>query len=120
MINGYPSEVKLLFQNLVLNAMKFRKKDTSPQIKISAQKKGGDWEFAVSDNGIGIAQQNSEKIFDIFQRLHTRKEYAGSGIGLSHCKKIVELHNGKIWVESIPGEGSTFCFTLCVPTMGIN
>jgi two-component system, sensor histidine kinase len=111
-IDGYPTEIKLLFQNLVINAIKFRKKDIIPVIRISAQKKEGFWEFAVSDNGIGIEQQHSERIFDIFQRLHTRKEYAGSGIGLAHCKKIVELHHGKILVESKRGEGSVFYFTI--------
>jgi len=111
-IDGYPTEIKLLFQNLVINAIKFRNKDSAPRIKISAQKKGGYWEFAVTDNGIGMEKQYSERIFVIFQRLHTRREYNGSGIGLSHCKKIVELHGGKIWVNSMPGQGSTFHFTL--------
>ncbi|MEO6548960.1 MAG: two-component regulator propeller domain-containing protein [Ferruginibacter sp.] len=111
-IIGYPTEIKLLFQNLVINALKFRRKDITPLIKISASKIPGGWEFAVGDNGIGIEEKNTEKIFDIFQRLNTRTEYEGSGIGLSHCKKIVELHNGKIWVQSIPGEGSTFYFSL--------
>ena len=111
-INGYPTEIKLLFQNLVINAIKFRKKDTAPQIDISVKKINDCWQFAFKDNGIGIAKQNSERIFDIFQRLHSRTEYEGSGIGLSHCKKIVELHQGKIWVESIAGEGSTFYFTI--------
>jgi signal transduction histidine kinase/ligand-binding sensor domain-containing protein len=111
-INGYPTEIKLLFQNLVINAIKFRKKDVSPLIKISAQKMDNYWKFAISDNGIGIEKQYNERIFDIFQRLHTRTEYEGSGIGLSHCKKIIELHHGKIWVESIPGEGSCFYFTI--------
>ena len=113
-IIGYPTEIKLLFQNLVINAIKFRKKDVNPQIKISAQKKEGYWEFAVSDNCIGIDMQHSERIFDIFQRLHTRSEYEGSGIGLSHCKKIVELHHGKIWMKSTPGEGTIFYFTLLI------
>ncbi|MEO6720715.1 MAG: two-component regulator propeller domain-containing protein [Ferruginibacter sp.] len=113
-IVGYPTELKLLFQNLVVNAIKFRKKDVNPQIEISAQKKEGYWEFAVSDNCIGIEMQHSDRIFNIFQRLHTRSEYEGSGIGLSHCKKIVELHHGKIWMESTPGEGTTFYFTLLI------
>src|SRR6185295_3260557 len=107
-INCYAAEVKQLFQNLITNAIKFRKKETSPEINISVQKNKGYWEFAFKDNGIGIEEKHNEKIFDIFQRLHTRAEYEGSGIGLSHCKKIVELHHGKIWVESKPGEGSTF------------
>jgi light-regulated signal transduction histidine kinase (bacteriophytochrome) len=109
---GYQTEIKLLFQNLVLNAIKFRKKNIDPQIVISVEKKDNFWEFAVSDNGIGIENEHNERIFDIFQRLHTRTEYEGSGIGLSHCKKIVELHHGKIWVSSIFGEGSTFYFTM--------
>ncbi len=109
---GYPTEIKLLFQNLIVNAIKFRKKNIAPIISISAEKKESFWEFAVSDNGIGIEKEHNERIFDIFQRLHTRTEYEGSGIGLSHCKKIVELHNGKIWVSSTPGLGSTFYFTI--------
>jgi signal transduction histidine kinase/ligand-binding sensor domain-containing protein len=111
-IIGDPTEVKILFQNLLINAIKFRKKEVAPIVQISAKLKEGFWEFAISDNGIGIQPEHSHRIFDIFQRLHTRSEYAGSGIGLSHCKKIVGLHNGKIWVESTPGEGSTFYFTL--------
>jgi light-regulated signal transduction histidine kinase (bacteriophytochrome) len=111
-VNGYPTEIKQLFQNLINNAIKFRKKDVAPRINISVQRKLAFWEFAIKDNGIGIEAKHSEKIFVIFQRLHTRTQYQGSGIGLSHCKKIVELHNGKIWIESVPGEGTTFYFTL--------
>jgi len=111
-INGYPTEIKQLFQNLLINAIKFRKSDTPPQIKITASKKNGFWEFICKDNGIGIDEEHKERIFIIFQRLHTRTEYEGSGIGLAHCKKIVELHGGKIWVESAPWIGSTFHFTL--------
>jgi len=111
-IKGYPTEIKQLFQNLVINAIKFRKKDTPPEIKISAIKNNGHWEFSCNDNGIGIEKEHRERIFIIFQRLHTRSAYEGSGIGLAHCKKIVELHGGEIWVESTPGNGSIFHFTI--------
>lgn len=111
-VNGYTTEMKQLFQNLIVNAIKFRKKEVAPKICISSQPVNGGWEFSVEDNGIGIDEQHNERIFVIFQRLHTRSEYEGSGIGLSHCKKIVELHGGKIWVKSKPGEGSTFHFTI--------
>jgi len=114
-INGYSTELKQLFQNLIANAIKFRKKETGPEINITVQKKESYWQFAFEDNGIGIAENHNEKIFAIFQRLHTRSEYEGSGIGLSHCKKIVELHHGKIWVESTPNKGSTFYFTIYSP-----
>ena len=111
-VNGYLTEIKELFQNLIINAIKFREKTIPPQINISVQKISGYWQFAFKDNGIGIEEQHREKIFNIFQRLHNRTEYEGSGIGLAHCKKIVELHHGKIWVESTPGLGSTFHFTI--------
>ena len=111
-INGHATEIQILFQNLILNAVKFRKKDTIPQIIISVTKVNHYWQFSFKDSGIGIEKQYCERIFDIFQRLHNRTEYEGSGIGLSHCKKIVEMHYGKIWVESIPGEGSIFYFTI--------
>jgi light-regulated signal transduction histidine kinase (bacteriophytochrome) len=111
-ITAYPTEMKQIFQNLVINAIKFRKKDVPPKIEISAEQQNGDWKFMVRDNGIGIDAQHSDRIFVIFQRLHTRNEYEGSGIGLSNCKKIAELHKGKIWVESKPGEGSSFYFTV--------
>jgi signal transduction histidine kinase len=109
---AYPTELKLLFQNLIANAIKFRHAGRTPEIDITAQAEKNFWKFMVSDNGIGIEKQNLDRIFIIFQRLHNRSQYEGSGIGLAHCKKIVELHGGVIWAESEPGIGSRFCFTI--------
>lgn len=111
-VKGYATELKQLFQNLISNSIKFHKQNFAPEITISSKKLPGAWEFSFRDNGIGIDKQHHERIFIIFQRLHNRMEYEGSGIGLSHCKKIVELHGGKLWVDSQPGEGSNFQFTL--------
>jgi light-regulated signal transduction histidine kinase (bacteriophytochrome) len=111
-INGYATELKLLFQNLLVNAIKFRKKGHAAEILVAAEDKGSHWQFSVKDNGIGIAPEFKEKIFMIFQRLHGMAEYEGSGIGLAHCHKIAGLHNGKIWVESEPDAGSVFYFTI--------
>ncbi|CAM1369828.1 Signal transduction histidine kinase [Tenacibaculum litoreum] len=111
-INAYPIELRLLFQNLISNAIKFSKKDVSPQISIKAKKKDHAWKFYVKDNGIGIPEQFQKKIFSIFQRLHTENEYEGTGIGLAHCQKIVGMHGGEIGVKSKPGKGSTFFFTI--------
>lgn len=108
----YPVELRLLFQNLISNALKFTKKGVAPQIEVASSHNHDFWEFSVRDNGIGIAEKDVSKIFEVFQRLHQRDEYEGVGIGLSHCKKIVELHEGRIWVESEPGVGSTFYFTI--------
>ena len=109
---AYPTELKLLFQNLIANAIKFRDAHRKPEITVSAQVENNGWKFMVNDNGIGIEKQNLDRIFIIFQRLHNRSQYEGSGIGLAHCKKIVELHGGNIWAESEPGAGSRFFFTI--------
>ncbi|MHA4807190.1 ATP-binding protein [Flavitalea flava] len=111
-IPAYPTELKLLFQNLITNSIKFHKLDQVPEVFIRAEKEEGHWKFSVRDNGIGIEPNSLERIFIIFQRLHTRTQYQGAGIGLAHCKKIAELHRGKIWVESKFGEGCQFFFTV--------
>lgn len=110
-VRGDAVQLAQLLQNLIGNAIKFRG-DTPPRIRVSARRDGAGWVFAVQDNGIGIDPVYWERIFVIFQRLHTRSEYGGTGIGLALCKRIVERHRGRIWVESAPGEGATFSFTL--------
>jgi PAS domain S-box-containing protein len=106
-------EVQLgqVFQNLIGNAVKFRG-DVPPQVHISACEDGEQWRFAVQDNGIGIDPAQADRLFRVFERLHTEEEYPGTGIGLAICKKIVERHGGRIWLDSEPGNGSTFYFTL--------
>ncbi|MBP7146729.1 MAG: MEDS domain-containing protein [Acidobacteria bacterium] len=111
LVRARPRMLAELFQNLVGNAIKFRGPDP-PRIRVSARPAGALWEIAVSDNGIGIERQFFQKIFEVFERLHGDEHSSGTGIGLAICKKIVETHGGRIWVESEPGRGSTFRFTL--------
>ena len=111
-VHADAAQLVLVFQNLIANAIKFRRPDCLPQIRISARPGPGEWRFCVADNGIGIEPQHAARVFQIFQRLHTRAEYEGTGIGLAICQRIVERHGGKIWFESVPGQGTTFFFTL--------
>lgn len=105
------SQLGQVFQNLIGNAIKFRSQEP-PWVHISAERKDAEWRFAIRDNGIGIDPQYADRIFVVFQRLHSREEYAGTGIGLAICKKILERHGGRMWVESQLGKGATFYFTL--------
>jgi signal transduction histidine kinase len=104
-------QLQQVFQNLIGNAIKFRGSEP-PAIKISAEQKNAEWIFAISDNGIGIAAEEAKTVFVMFQRLHNREEYAGNGIGLAICKKVIERQGGRIWLESPPQGGTTFKFTL--------
>jgi PAS domain S-box-containing protein len=110
-VQADPVQLGQLFQNLVANSVKFRSEDRL-QIHIGAQRGADEWMFSVRDNGIGLDPQYGSRIFDIFQRLHPHDEYEGTGIGLAICKRIVERHSGRIWVESMPGHGATFYFTI--------
>ncbi len=105
------NQIMQVFENLISNAIKFRGEEP-PNIDISVQKGEKEWIFAFKDNGIGISPKHQEQIFEVFKRLHTREEYPGTGIGLSIVQKIIERHNGRIWVESELGKGSTFYFTI--------
>jgi PAS domain S-box-containing protein len=108
---GDSVQLEQLLRNLIGNAIKFRG-DRPPQVHVGVERSNGEWRFAVRDNGIGFAPQYRERIFTVFQRLHSASQYPGTGIGLAICKKIVERHGGRIWAESQPGQGATFYFTL--------
>jgi light-regulated signal transduction histidine kinase (bacteriophytochrome) len=110
-----PGQLAQLLTNLLANALKFRGAEP-PRVHVSAERAGRMWTMAVQDNGIGIAPEYFDRIFVIFQRLHSRDEYAGTGVGLAICKKIVERHGGRIWVESAAGQGARFVFTLPAAT----
>jgi chemotaxis family two-component system sensor kinase Cph1 len=107
-----------LFQNLIGNAIKFRSQ-APPRIHVSAELNGQEWVFSVCDNGIGLDPQFADRIFKVFQRLHAREQYPGTGIGLAIARKIVEHRGGRIWVESEPGKGATFHFTIPVSPPGL-
>ncbi len=112
MVLGDETQLLQLFQNLIGNAVKYRRPRTQPHVHISSAREGTHYVFSVRDNGIGIEPDSYDRIFQIFQRLHSHDEYAGAGIGLAVCKRIVERHHGRIWIESAPGKGSTFYFTV--------
>lgn len=111
-VEGTQSALYRLFLNLVSNGIKFRKKNTAPEVIISIRDGGDCWQFSVEDNGIGVAEKDQPKLFQAFQRLHRREDYPGTGLGLVTCKKIVEMHGGKIWMTSEFGKGTTFHFTI--------
>ena len=110
-VSGDPVLLSQLMQNLLSNAIKFQPQE-HPMVSVSSKREGSEWVFGVQDHGIGIEPQHTKRIFQMFQRLHTPDKYEGSGIGLTICEKIVRLHGGRIWVDSIPGQGSTFYFTI--------
>ena len=110
-VAGDRTQLVQLLQNLLGNAIKFRGEE-SPEVHVGAERKDEAWRISVRDNGIGLDPRHADKVFVIFQRLHGRSSYEGTGIGLAVCKRIVERHGGEMWVESVPGEGSTFYFTL--------
>ena len=109
---GDKTQIGQLLRNLLDNAVKFHRPGVAPRVDIGAVREGDAWVFRVSDNGLGIEPQYFDRIFVIFQRLHLQDEYPGTGIGLAVCRRVVERHGGRMWVESEPGVGSTFCFTL--------
>lgn len=111
-IIGYKSPIRQLFQNIISNALKYHRQGIAPKINITVKKLNKEWEFTISDNGIGIEEQYFNKIFEIFQRLHNKDEYSGTGIGLAITRKIIDNIGGKIWLTSVHGEGTDFHFTI--------
>ncbi len=109
---GDASQIRRVFENLIGNAIKYRAPSRAPEVRVMVQKLNRFWQFCIADNGIGIAREDLDRVFLIFQRLHGREDYPGNGIGLAVCRKIIERHGGRIWVESEPGQGSRFYFTL--------
>jgi light-regulated signal transduction histidine kinase (bacteriophytochrome) len=110
-ITADAGQLAQVLQNLIANAIKFRR-DPPPEIRVEAERLGSEWLFSVRDNGIGIDQAAADQIFAPFQRLHGHDRYEGTGIGLAICKRVIDRHGGRIWVEPSPGEGSTFFFTI--------
>jgi len=112
-VHGDDGLLIVVFQNLIANAVKFRRPDRAPHVTIGAERADGEWQVSVTDNGIGVEPEYGDRIFVIFQRLHTRTAYEGTGIGLAMCRKIIEYHGGRIWLGTPPEDGgSRFCFTL--------
>jgi light-regulated signal transduction histidine kinase (bacteriophytochrome) len=114
-VEGDPSLLAALFQNVTANALKFRS-DAPPHVEVSAAQHNGEWSFRMEDNGIGIDEAYAERVFVIFQRLHAKERYPGTGIGLALCKKIVEFHGGRIWIDTGVPRGTAVCWTLPVPS----
>jgi signal transduction histidine kinase len=110
-VRADPEQLEQLFDNLLSNAIKYND-SAPPRVEIDAEERSDCWEFTFADNGIGIDPNKTDRIFEVFKRLHTDEEYSGTGIGLSLCQEIVEHHGGEIWVQSEPGDGSTFHVTL--------
>jgi PAS domain S-box-containing protein len=117
MLRGNKTQLFQLFQNLINNGMKYQKPDTVPKLQINVESFGSFWKFSIKDNGIGMEEKHLKKIFEVFQRLHRKNQYAGTGVGLSICRKVAERHGGTIWAESKKGTGSTFYFTLLKTAM---
>ncbi|ELY65753.1 multi-sensor signal transduction histidine kinase [Natrinema versiforme JCM 10478] len=110
-VKGDRGQLRQLFQNLLDNAIQYSG-DEPPSVRVSAEDDGSEWVVSVRDEGIGMDPEQTDRVFEVFQRLHTQDEHSGTGIGLAICKRIVERHGGEIWIDSVPGEGTTFSLTL--------